>query len=293
MNYRFIFIAGLVLQAVLLAGSAATTLASDLPPWLRQASTASTPSYEKDVPAVVLYNEHQVSITSDGTLVSVENYAVKLLNNDGRNFAIARALYLVSSGKVRDISGWLIRPDGSFKEYEKKSVLDMISDPDDVYNEYRLKIIDASKEVDTGFVFGYTVTTEEPPLFYQDDWRFQNRLPTLDSRYSLTLPAGWKASSITFNAPEVKPQINGTNYLWEMRNLPPIPPEPMSPAVVNLSPRVVINYQPPDASQSANRSFADWRDVSKWASSLYDPQVIVDDEVAAKARELSKCADRA
>jgi hypothetical protein len=112
-------------------------------------------------------------------------------------------------------------------------------------------------------------------------------LPALLSRYTLNLPSGWKASSITFNGAEVKPQINGTNYTWEMRNLSPIPPEPMSPAVVNLAPRIVVNYAPENNSGTANRVFADWADVSRWASALYDPQVVVDDNIAAKARDLT------
>jgi transglutaminase-like putative cysteine protease len=165
-------------------------------------------------------------------------------------------------------------------------VLDIISDPDDVYNEYRVKTIDARNDVDAGFVFGYTVTSEEVPLFYQDDWRFQNRLPSLVSRYSLSLPAGWSASSLTFNSADVKPQVTGNTYLWEMRNLAPIPPEPMSPSVANLSPRIVVNYGP-DAAAATNRVFGNWKDVSKWATALYDPQVVVDDNVAAKARELT------
>ena len=264
-----------------------TAIASDAPAWMKQAMTASIPSYEKDVPAVVLRDEEQVTVGDDGKIVTTQNYAIKMLTREGRGMAIARGLYLVSSGKVRDIEAWLIRPDGTTKTYDKKSVLDIISDPDDVYNEYRIKVIDASVDSDTGAVFGYTIVSEESALFYQDSWKFQSRLPTVFSRYSLTLPAGWKASSTTFNTVEVKPQVNGNIYTWELRNLPPIPPEPMSPAIVNMAPRVAINYGPSDPAQTANKAFSSWTDVSKWATALHDPQIIVDDNVAAKARELT------
>ena len=261
--------------------------AAEIPQWMRQAASANIPAYEKDVPAVVLLDEQQVTLGSDGRLVTVENFAVKLLNNEGRSFAVARAFYLVSAGKVRQIDGWLLRPDGTTKTFDKKSILDIIADPDDVYNEGRLKIIDASREVETGYIFGYTVISEDLPLFYQDNWSFQGRLPTLVSRYSLNLPLGWKASSITFNAADVKPQVNGSNYTWELHNLAPIPPEPLSPAVVNLVPRIAVNYAPENSSLGVNRAFANWLDVSRWATSLYDPQVIVDDNIAVKARELT------
>lgn len=262
--------------------------AGETPPaWLKQAASVQTPTYEKDVPAVVLLDEQQITLGSDGKLVTVSNYAVKILLREGQGQAIARALYLVSAGNVRDIEGWLIRPNGTSRYYDKKSVIDVIADPDDVYNEYRMKVIDASREADTGFVFGYTVISEERPLFYHDSWAFQSRLPTLVSRYTLNLPSGWKAFSKTFNSVEVKPQINGTSYTWELRNLAPIPPEPMSPSVRNLAPRIAVNYSPEDKAQAVNKAFSNWTEVSQWATGLYDPQVIINDDVAAKTQELT------
>lgn len=257
------------------------------PNWLKQATSVQPPVYAKDVRGVVLLNSQEVTLDGDGRLITTENYAVKILTREGRRLATAHAFYLVSFSKVREISGWVIRPDGSIKEYDKKSVLDIIADQDDVYNEGRVKLIDASDDVDAGFIFGYTVVTEDKPLFYQDNWSFQERLPVVMSRYGLNLPSGWKASSITFNHAEVKPQVSGTSYIWEVRNLAPIPPEPMSPSVRNIAARIAVNYGPDNTSQSVHRAFADWTAVSRWGSSLHDPQVIVDDAVAAKARELT------
>ena len=259
----------------------------DVPAWLRQAAAGTPSAYEKDTPAVALYDEEQVALGTDGKIVTTENYAVKLLTRDGKNFAVARAFYLVSSGKVRDIEGWLIRPDGTVKNYDKKTIVDVIADQDDVYNEGRVKVINASDDIETGGVFGYSVVTEDTPLFYQDTWEFQGRLPTMISRYTLNLPSGWKASSITFNHAAVEPTVSGTNYTWELRDLQPIPPEPMSPSVINTAPRIAVNYSPDSNLQTVNRAFADWTEVSRWATAMHDPQVIVDDAVAAKAQELT------
>ena len=272
---------------VFLLSANALAIVDNAPGWMRQAASGNPPIYAKDVPAVVLHDEQQVTLDRDGKLVTVENYAVKILSREGRNFAIARAFYLSSFSKVRDMNGWIIRPDGSTKEYGKKSILDIIADQDDVYNEGRIKVIDASDDVDAGFIFGYTVVTEDTPLFYQDNWSFQGRLPTMLSRYTLNLPAGWKASSTSFNHSNIAPQINGTSYTWELRNLAPIPPEPLSPSVRNIAPRVAVNYAPENNAQTVNRAFADWTAVSQWATGLHDSQVIVDDAVAGKARDLT------
>jgi len=281
----------LFLPALLIAVFAVAAFAGDEPPqWLKASAGQAVPTYEKDVPAVYLYSEQQDALGSDGKLVTVENQAVKVLTRSGRDFAVARVFYLVSSGKVRGIQAWLIRPDGTIKNYDKKTVVDVIADSDDVYNEGRVKLIDGSADADIGYVFGYTVESEVQPLFYQDSWSFQRRLPTLVSRYSLSLPSGWKATSLTFNAPEVAPQVNGSSYSWEMRNLAPIRPEPMSPGVANLSPRIVVNYSPDSGAQSVNRAFADWLDVSRWATGVHDPQVVIDDSIAIKARDLTSGA---
>ena len=265
-----------------------TAFAGDTAPaWLKQAAAAQIPGYAKDVRAVVLHDEQTVSLNSNGDLVTVTNYAVKILLREGRGYATATALYLTNFNKVRDMDGWVIRPDGSVNSYGKKEIIDTISDPDDVYNEYRVKIIDASRDVDTGYIFGYTVVSEDHPLFFHDTWGFQSRLPTLMSRYTLNLPAGWAATSKTFNYAEVKPQVSGTSYTWQLNNLQPIPMEPLSPSVRNLAPRIAISYTPADSAQALNKSFTNWTEVSQWASGIYDPQVVIDDAVAAKARELT------
>ncbi len=277
----------ILLTAFFSIGAFANPVDNAPPSWMRQAASVNAPGYEKNIKAVVLHNEQQTQLTSDGRLVTTENRAVKILTREGRREAVAYALYLVSSGKVREITAWLIRPDGTTKEYDKKTIIDRISDPDDVYDEYRVKIIDGTSDVDVGSIFGYTIVSEDRPLFFQDRYIFQDDLPTIYSRYSLSLPNGWKASSITFNNADIQPQVSGTNYTWELRNLSPIASEPMSPAFVNLVPRIVVSFTPEKAEQGLNRVFANWTEVSRWASQMYDPQVIVDDTVAAKAQELT------
>ena len=278
----------LICSLIFIFIAALTAFADDSPPsWMKQAAATSVPSYDKEVSAVVLYNEQLVTLGNDGVMTTTENYAVRVLTREGRKKAVATALYLVSSGKVRDIQGWLIRPDGTSKNYDKKSVLDIISDPDDVYNEYRVKIIDGSDDADAGYVFGYTIVSEDRPLYFQEKWFSQDNLPTLMSRYTLNLPSGWKASGITFNHAPLAPQISGTSYTWELRNLPYIKHEPLSPSFQNMIPWVAVNYAPDNAAQSGGKSFATWTDVSRWSSGLYDTQVIVDDAVAAKAQELT------
>ncbi len=260
----------------------------DAPGWLLQAASIKTPIYSKDVPAVVLQQEQAVTVSDDGRVTTITTYAVRILTREGREYAEAAEHYLTKSGKVRELHAWLIRPNGVIKKYDKNNVVDRISDPNDIYDEYRVKIIDASQDADAGVVFGYQSISEERPLFSQDIWGFQDRLPTLLSRYTLALPNGWRATSVIFNHNKLEPNVSGSTYTWELRDLAPIRPEPASPKVSNLAPRLAVNYFMGDSISSVNaRSFETWVQVSRWATEMHDPQAVPDENIAAKTRELT------
>ena len=226
MYLRISFLCGVLLLA---AGVTFASPAEEAPQWLQQAAAIKVPVYDKEVPGVVLRTEQNIVVNDDGRLTTTVTYAVRILTRDGRALADAMEMYLTKSGKINDMHAWLIRPNGVVKKYGKDEIADRVSDPNDIYDEYRVKEIDASNDAEAGAVFGYQATSEDHPLFNQDIWHFQDRLPTLQSRYSLTLPNGWRASSLTFNHEKVEPTVNGSNYAWELRDLAPIKPEPASP----------------------------------------------------------------
>lgn len=284
--YSRIICAGFAL--VLCAAPALAAGAEEAPTWLQQAAAIKNPTYDKDVPAVVLRKEQALTLSNDGRLTTVTTFAVRILTREGREYAEAGELYLTNTGKVRDMTAWLIRPNGYVKKYGKDDIEDRILDASDIYDERRVKIIDASNDADAGVVFGYQATSEERPLFNQDIWRFQNYLPTLVSRYSLTLPAGWQATSVVFNHARLEPSVSGSSYAWELRELGPIKFEPASPTVGNLAPMLAVNYFPADSGASTTaRTFENWVQVSRWGTELHDPLAIPDETVSAKARALT------
>jgi hypothetical protein len=283
----FARLAGLSLL-IMLAAINAGAAGDDTPAWLVDAAKVSVPTYEKDVPAVVLKHEQHVTVNADGRITTVTQFAIRVLIHEGRDYAEAREFYESDAGKVRDMRAWLIRPSGPVKKYGKSETIDAIEDPNDIYNESRFKLIDASKDADAGSIFGYEATTEEKSIFSQDIWSFQRRLPELDSRYELTLPSGWTAKSVTFNHDPIEPAVNSSTFTWQLTNLPPIANEPESPRVSSLAPRIAVSYFPPGDTPPGNfRTFADWSEVSYWVSQLHDPQSVPNDALAEKARQLT------
>jgi hypothetical protein len=280
-----------VLGLLILATPVAAAPGDETPAWVQQAAAIKPPTYDKDVPAVILVHEKQITIASDGKIVETHNYAVRILLREGRDFASGGVNYIPKISNVKDFRAWLIRPSGETKRYGKDDVLDAAGDLNDVYNEYRVKRISGSDEADAGTVFAYTYTKEERSVFSQDEFAFQGSLPVVSSRYNLTLPAGWRAEGVIFNHPNIEPKINGTSYSWELSNLAPVPWEPLSPSISHLTPRLAVSYYPPTPTQSlAIRTFTNWGEVASWLTELSDPQVIIDDAMARKAHELTALA---
>jgi len=280
-----------LLGLLVFAAPATAAPGDETPPWVQQAVALKVPTYDKDVPAVVLVDEQTTTVGSDGKINEVYNYAVRILRREGREFATGGVGYIPDIGKVKEFHAWLIRPSGEPKRYGKDDFVDVAGDLNDVYNEYRVKRISAVDDADAGAVFAYSYTLEDRSVFTQSDWAFQSSLPVISSRYNLTLPEGWHAEAVTFNYPKIEPRVNGTSYSWELSNLPPVPEEPMSPSLSNLVPRLAVSYFPPANTQPLTiKTFQNWSEVAAWMSELEDPQVQVDDALARKAYELTALA---
>jgi hypothetical protein len=266
--------------------AAAAAKGDEAPAWLRQAASVTVPTYDKDVKAVTLHDESRKTVEEDGRITTVTHHAVRVLTREGRRYAEAREGYNNGSGKVKEMRAWLIRPSGEVRAYGKKETVDAARVDNDVYNEAREKIISAKDEADSGCVFGYEVITEEREVHSQFVWFFQDFNPALMSRVTVALPQGWRAEGLSFNHDKVEPVVSGSTYTWELRNLPPVEVEPASP-VSKLLACVAINIFPPQGKATILRSFASWKDVSRYNSELSDPQAGFNEPMAAKARELT------
>jgi Domain of Unknown Function with PDB structure (DUF3857)/Transglutaminase-like superfamily len=264
----------------------ATAFADEPPPWLKQAASKELPAYGKEVRAVVLHDEARKTVGDDGKIVTITWWAVKILSREGRGYARASDSYITGSGKIKDMRAWLIRPTGEVKSYGKKETVDLALVDNDVYNEIRKRQISAADDADAGCVFGYEIITEEREVRSQFVWYFQSLNPVVMSRLTVAMPPGWRADAITFNHNKIEPEVSGNNYTWELRNLPPVEIEPASPSS-KLTASIAVNIFPPEGKATMLRSFASWKDVSRYASELSDPQAGFNEPMAAKARELT------
>ena len=283
MNRTIMF--SLLKRLPLLISASILWAADEAPGWLKDLASAPTPAYGPKVPAVVLLNEERMSVDDAGKLVIVTRYAVKVLTNEGRREARASRIYTADTGKIRDFKAWTIAPSGKVRKYGKEEILDVSPASNDIYNDVRMRVVSGASEGDVGSVFGAEISLEDKSIFTQTGWPFQFHLPVLSSRFALTVPGGWPVESVTFNHDSIKPQVTGTTYSWELSKLPFIEAEEDSPNAG--SPRIEIGWFPPATSKAAGPSFRTWPEVSKWLSSLDDPQATTNDAMKTKSLELT------
>lgn len=276
MRPRIIFMLSLALPA----------LADEAPSWLRELATASVPAYEKNVAAAVLLNETSVAVEDSGRMVTTTRSAIRILTREGRARAVAEVFYRTDGGKVKNLDAWMVSPSGAVKKFGKNETTDLAFVNEDIYNELRMRVIDASDRADPGATFGFEGQTEERSVFTQFDWPFQDKLPVKLARFELTLPPAWRAESITFNHAPVQPQISGSTSAWQLRDLAPIETEEAAPEISSLAPRLAVSFFPPAGAKTPARSFSSWTDVSKWLSELNDSQAVPSAALEAKAKEL-------
>jgi len=265
----------------------AALLAADEPPdWVRQAAAAKVPSYPAKVSTVVLFQEESLTMDPDGRRLMRERKAYKILQpGGGSNLANVRA-YNTKSGRIRDVQGWLIPPSGKPVPYAKNRIADVVPNREANYDEYRMKVLECGN-VPPGSVFAWEVTEEEKSVFTQSIHRFQDDEPVLTSRFILTVPQGWEVKGTVFNHEKMEPQVTGTTYTWELRDLGWLEREEYSPPMQLRAPWLAATYFPPNDNRAGLQPMKDWAAVSAWVSQFMDPAAEITPAVRSKAQELT------
>jgi hypothetical protein len=271
--------------AALAAGAALA--GDDVPQWLRDAAAAPQATYDRKAPAVVLLQEEQVTVDPSGKTETVKRGAIRILNRDGREFAEVSMSYVVATDKIRDFHGWVLPSSGAPIRYKKDRLIDAALAENDVYNEGRVRFFKAGADAQDGSVFGYEMSGESKAVFTYFDYYFQNELPTVVSRFSLSLPTGWEARGTTFGHAPVAAQVAGSTYTWELRDLPFVEDEPHAPALEAVLPRLAVSYLPPEGNSASLRAMTDWTAVARWMADLEDPQADAGGDIVERAQALT------
>jgi hypothetical protein len=169
---RQLLVAAAVISGLSLVAPDARALVEP-PAWLKDAAKTATQPVPPTAPAVVLLHDERVTIESDGRIVTSVSHAARVLTRAGRAVADAAEIYRTDTGKVRQLHGWMIPSTGAVREYADRDAVDLAMVNNDLYNEARVKRINAIGDAQPGSVFGYESQTEDRAIFTQFEYAFQ------------------------------------------------------------------------------------------------------------------------
>src|ERR1700735_741865 len=245
----------------------ASVQADTAPEWLRTAAQDNLPKYPEDTVAGSLLGEQQTTVEDNGAIETRYRRAYKLLRPEARQQFGSIVVRFDNETKLSFLKAWTISSTGQQMELKEKDAVESGMTSYDLYSDARVKVL-RFPEANPGSVVGYEYVQRHRPFVFEDNWVFQEKVPTRRSRFSLQIPAGWEFTNHWTNYPEQKPQSSGTNqYVWEVNDLSGVEVEPRMPPMLAVVSRMDIKYFPRDPKLRGKTS-GTWNDLGIWYSGL-------------------------
>ncbi len=233
--------------------------------------------------AVILLDEVIYSIRKNNTMSTRIHRLIKVLNDRGKSFGEVRLNYDSSHQSITVHMARTIKQDGTIINVGKKGMRDLTPWAGfPLYSNVKAKII-SMPEVVAGSVIEYIATIESSELINGDDFQFaiglQHHEPQILQRIVLDIPKERKPNIQYIRLKDTLPQITNTRgrriYIWEIKDMPEMIPEPLMPPWTDISPFIMVS------------SFESWQEISVWFQKLAKDQFEIDDAIKQKVAELT------
>jgi len=262
--------------------------ANDAPGWMHALVNVPLPAHDDKTDAVMLYSESIFTVQPNGKIKHMTRAAYKILRVGGKTYGMISADFDADT-RITAMHGWCIPAQG--KDYEVKEK-DAVEGSIDVaggeLTGVRLKIL-RIPAADVGNIVGYEVEQDLRPYVLQDEWLFQQPIPTVEARYTLQLPAGWEYKAAWVNHAEIAPSSIGNNqWQWVVKNVPAVKTEKEMPPWRGVAEQMVLGMFPPGGSQ--NKGFQSWEDMGVWQAGLARGRREVSPEIKQKVAALTASA---
>ncbi|MGC2246195.1 MAG: DUF3857 and transglutaminase domain-containing protein [Terriglobales bacterium] len=244
---------------------------SDAPQWMHSLVGVPLPSFDEKTEAVLLYADTNVTVLSEDKIRTHVREAYKILRPEGRG----RGTVQIPFGRTTKISGlhgWCIPSQGKDYEVKDKDAIETsASEGYEVFTDVKRKVLSIPAS-DPGNIVGYEYEVEEQPFWLQDEWDVQGLDPVRESHYSLQLPVGWVFKTSWISHAEVKPDENGGQLEWTVKDVAGIRPEYDMPPWQGLAGQMIVSFFPSGGS-ARKHEFANWEDMGQWYAGLLSAQM--------------------
>ncbi|HKV04039.1 MAG TPA: DUF3857 domain-containing protein [Candidatus Acidoferrales bacterium] len=273
------------LAAVMVWVVPAASAADSAPDWLRAAAQEKLPQYDKDTVAVTLLDETRTTVRDNGEIDTLHRGAIRLLRPESRKEYSTVDVPFDKDTKVSYLKAWTIESNGHEISVGDKDIVEHAYLSDLEYTDVRVKTLQFPEAI-PGNVVGFEFVQRNRPFVFEDSWWFQDEVPVKTARFILQLPSGWEFTADWFNYPEQKPQVQGNQYVWEIRDLPAVEIEPDMPSWRSVAGWAGVKYFPRDPALRARSSGA-WKDVGLWYGNLTQSSRIASPQIKQKVAELT------
>jgi hypothetical protein len=258
-----------------------------VPDWVRTAAQQTVPKYSPETKAVVLLDETTLTVSPDGHAVQHRRHVLKILRPAGRDDGYV-AVYFDKDSKLLSMRVWSIGPDGHEYEVKDKEMAEA-SPPGDYgiyYNDVKYRVANPPGR-DPGGIVAYETEQRLRPYMSEDDWWFQDGIPSLSQSYTLELPPGFTYGvSWAHHKPVPATDLEGRRWRWDLKEIPAVDLHnvPLSPPAMALAGRMCVHFESPGM---ANPIGGTWQSIGAWYTQLSKDRLAATPEIAAKAAELT------
>ncbi|MDQ8187066.1 DUF3857 domain-containing protein [Pelagicoccus sp. SDUM812002] len=279
----------IVALSVVLAAQCAAK--SNYPGWL--ADSIDQPQliekYSEDHDAFALRDESEVEYRGRGQVVEKVRRAFHVYDRDGREYA-SIGIPLSSGAKLKSFDGWIIYASGKIERLKKSDLVEIAVDRAMLKSDSVLLQLDRSESMREGTVFAYEYEVSRSQVFLQSGWCFHLQIPVGLSRFSATLPSGWKMQSHLFGADFATSRTQGDTYIWEARDLDAVEVEEFQPFRSLITGNLVYSIYPDEKeiSRFPYVVFKDWSAVAQHMDKVQSDRIEAGNDLRMKAEELAE-----
>ena len=262
--------------------------ANDAPRWMHALVNVPLPAHDDKTDAVMLYSEYIFTVQPNGKIKRMERAAYKILRLGGKTYGVVTADFDADT-RITAMRGWCIPAQGKDYEVKEKDALERsLNIAGGELSDVRLKILQIPA-ADVGNIVGYEVEQEVRPYVLQEEWLFQQPIPTVEARYTLQLPPGWEYKTSWVNHAEIAPASIGNNqWQWVVKNVPAVKIEREMPPWRGVAEQMILAMFPPGGPQ--NKGFQSWDDMGVWQAGLARGRRDVSPEIKQKVAALTASA---
>jgi hypothetical protein len=279
-----------ILGLLCLAGGAPRAIATDAPTWMHALVNVPLPAHDEKTNAVLLYSEDILNVQANGKIKSIERRAYKILRPEGRGYGTVFA-YFDSETRITGIRGWCVPAQGKDYEVKDKDATESAftgMDESLLVTDLRTKTLHIPAP-DVGNIVGYEIEHEDRPYILEDEWYFQQSVPTREARYTLQLPPGWEYKARFMNHSDISPSSIGSNqWQWVVSDVDGIRHEADMPPWKGIAGFMVVSFLP--SAGVSNRGFQSWKEMGNWEAGLEQGRRAASPEIKQKVAALSASA---